>query len=77
MDKMPMNTAPVGKPSVKNIGQLKATGTLHVRSGHGTEYGQVSAPTTTMAKEGAKADQKGTFWTKDHHGTEYKACSSK
>jgi len=77
MDKMPMETTPVGKPTVKNIGQLKATGSLSVRNGHGTEYGQVSAPTTTMAKSGAPADQKGKFWDADHYGTEYKTCHSK
>ena len=76
-DKMPQETSPAGKPSIKNIGQLKAMGTLHTRAGHGTEYGQVTAAQTTSAKAGAHADQKGTFWSKEMHGTEYKSHCSK
>jgi len=73
-DKMPQETSPAGKPSIKHIGQLKAMGTLHVRAGHGTEWAQVTAAQTTSAKAGAHADSKGTFWHKETYGPEYKMC---
>ena len=76
-DKMPQETSPAGKPTVKHIGHLKAMGSLDVRAGHGTEWAQKTAAQTTSAKSGETSHQKGSFWSKEHHGTEYKSHCSK
>lgn len=73
-----MNPTPAGKPSVKARMSATPCGTLPIHTGHGKEYGQVSAPTSYPGK-GSKsgATSKGGLTIHTGHGTEIGPTTSR
>lgn len=75
----PGNPSPLGKPSIKT--RLAATphGKLAIHTGHGKEYGQVSAERSFTGKASTNngATPKGGLSIGGGHGTEYGQVSSR
>jgi hypothetical protein len=75
----PGNTSPVGKPSVKVRQAATPCGKLEIHTGHGKEYGQVSAERSFTGKSSTSngATSKGGLSIGGGHGTEYGQTSSR
>jgi PHP family Zn ribbon phosphoesterase len=75
----PGNPSPVGKPSIKTRLAATSKGKLAIHTGHGKEYGQVSAERSFTGKSGTSngATPKGGLTIRTGHGTEYGQTSSR
>lgn len=74
----PMNPTPAGKPSIKDIGQIKSGGAVKLSNRSGSEYcGETFADSATQRTGGSAIQKKGsTSVSPTPGGTEYRQFSS-
>lgn len=69
---------PVGKPSIKDIGQLKSGGSIPLSSRKGNEYAAADfAGTSALSTGGPGVQKKGSTSIAPTSGSEYRANPSK
>lgn len=73
----PMNPTPAGKPSIKDIGQLKSGSAVQLSNRTGTEYcGETFATSPTQRTGGPGVAKKGSTSIAPTSGSEYRQFSS-
>lgn len=74
----PMNPSPAGKPSIKDIGQLKSGGAVSLSNRSGNEYcAEDFAGSATQRTGGSGVQKKGSTSIAPTPGNEYRQTSSK